>query len=253
MAFLLDQFDVMEHLWSTLEKTEDGKHIEYIEVDITHLWWMGFVDTENVSMDQWMEVFEPYRQADGTYLLDKDNFIALDRYRYKGEVHVPFDAMKINEGKYTDEGLDDLINASIAPSCGLPREKLNEFFATLKRDFRQPDKLILIKFDAKQRIKTLIDSNASPLRNLELILDNMIAQRGAEMDGEIDRAELDAAAMQAAKQASSFSESPTTKSEAKAKGLEALTKARKQAVGEIEGKPKTEVKKIRRSRKGMRG
>ena len=122
------------------------------------------------------------------------------------------------------------------------------------RSFRQADGLILIKADAKTRIGTLLENNPSPLRNLELLLDQMISSRGADMEGEIDRAELDAEAMKAARQASSFSESPTTKSEEKAMGLRALTKARKgKAAGELKDKDKTELRKIRRSRKGMRG
>lgn len=254
MAFLLDQFDVMEHLWGTIDKTEDGKFVHYDEIDVHQLYINGFVDAEQFTLNEWMSAFEPFRQADGTFLLNKDNFLALDKYRYKGEIRIPFDAMKINEGKYTDEGLDDLINASIAPSCKLPPEKLKEFFDTLKKDFRQADGLILIKADAKTRIKTLLDNNPSPLRNLELLLDHMISERGGEMEGEIDRAELDAATMQAAKAASSFSEGPTTKTEAKAMGLKALTKARKgKAKGELKGKKKTELKRIKRSRKGMRG
>jgi len=254
MAFLLDQFDVMEHLWSTIDKTPDGKYVHYDEIDVHQLYINGFVDAQQFTLKEWMSAFEPFRQPDGTFLLNKDNFLALDRYRYKGEVRIPFDAMKINEGKYTDDGLDDLINASIVPSCNLPQQKLKEFFETLKKDFRQADGLILIKTDAKTRIKTLLDNNPSPLRNLELLLDQMISSRGADMEGEIDRAELDAAAMQAARAASSFSESPTSKSEEKAMGLRALTKARKgKAAGEVEGKDKTELRKIRRSRKGMRG
>jgi hypothetical protein len=253
MAFLLDQFDVMEHLWSTIDKTEDGKFVHYDEIDVHQLYINGFVDAQQFTLQEWMKAFEPFRQADGTFLVNKDNFLALDKYRYKGEIRIPFDAMKINEGKYTDEGLDELVSASIAPSCKLPPEQLKEFFDTLKRDFRQADGLILIKTAAKTRIKTLLENNPSPLRNLELLLDHMLSERGADMEGDIDRAELDAATMQASRAASSFSETPTTKSEAKAVGLKALTKARKGKAGEVKGKDKTELKKIRRSRKGMRG
>jgi hypothetical protein len=254
MAFLFDQFDVMEHLWGTLDKTPDGNHVKYTELDVESLWWMGFVDAVRFDMDTWKAAFEPYRQADDTFLLGRDDFFSLEKYRYKGEIHMPFDAMKINEGKYTDEGLDDLVRVSIVPSCSLPEAKLKEFFETLKRDFRQGDGLILVKAEAKARIKTLIENNPSPLRNLELLLNQMIESRGADIEGDIDRAALDAAAMQAAKQASSFSATPTTKTEAKALGLKNLTKARKAASAAVDdGKPKTELKNIRRSRKGMRG
>jgi len=254
MAFLLDKYDVMEHLWETLDKTSDGKHVVYMDVDIEQLWWTGFVDTEQFPMEQWKAAFDPYRQPDGAYFIDNKSFLALDHYRYKGEIRIPFDATKVNEGKYTDEGLDDLVQASIAPSTHLTSEKLKEFFDTLKGDFRQPDGLILIKSEAKGRIKNLIDQNPSPLRNLELLLHNMLESKSDDLGAEIDRAELDAAAMQSARQSSSFSATPTTKSESKAKDLQKLAKARKTTPEkEVDGKPKTELKKIKRSRKGMRG
>ncbi len=254
MPFELNRFDVMEHLWETIEKTPDGHHIRYTELDIDQLWWMGFVDTENVSLEEWIALFQPLRQPDGTYLLNKDDFLSLDRYRYKGEIRIPFDPMQINEGKYTDEGLDQLVDASIAPSCRLSREEVRKFVDSLKKDFRQPDGLILIKTPAKQRVKALLDDNPSPLRNLEILMDQMIAARGADAHAMIEEAEVGAAAMEAARQASRFTAKPVSRTEQKAMGLKALEKARHAKVAdEVEGAPKTELKKIRRSRKGMRG
>jgi hypothetical protein len=253
MALRLDQFDVMEHLWETLEKTPDGRYICYIFFDIEQLWEMGFVDTARFGMEEWMRAFDPFKQADGTYLVGHDDFVALDRFRYKGEIRIPFDAMQINEGKYTDDGLDDLISASIAPSCGLPRERFAEFVETLKRDFRQPDGLILIKKPAKERIRTLLSRNPSPLRNLELILDSMLSKKGDEMRGDIDRAEVDAATMEAARQVSSFSSQPTTRTEEGAIGLRSLEKAKRAATHAPAKAGGTELRRIKRSRKGTRG
>ncbi|MFA4874335.1 MAG: hypothetical protein WC690_03245 [bacterium] len=254
MPFELNRFDVMEHLWDTLEKTPDGRHILYTDIDIDQLWWMGFVDTDQIGLEEWKALFEHLRQADGTYLLGKDDFLALDRYRYKGEIRIPFDPMLINEGKYTDEGFDTLVNASIAPSSRLSRDELAKFVNDLKKDFRQPDGLVLIKKPAKQRIKALLDDTPSPLRNLEILMDQMIVAKGADAEAMIEEAEVGAAAMEAARQASHFAAKPTTRTEQKAAGLKALEKARQTKISqEIEGAPKTELKKIRRSRKGMRG
>lgn len=253
MPLELSNFNVMEHLWNTLEKTPDGQHVRYTEQDVDQLWWMGFVDTEKVSLAKWRAVFEPLRQPDGSFLLSKDDFLAMDPYRYKGEIRIPFDPMMINEGKYTNEGLDDLVYASIAPSCKLPRNELEKFMDGIKKDFRQSDGLILIKKTAKQRIKAMLDQNPSPLRNLEVLLDQMITER-ADAEHMIDEAEASAAAMEAARQASHFSATPTTKTEKKAKDLKAIEKAHKAAATiESDEKPKVELRKIRRSRKGMRG
>lgn len=254
MTFELSNFDVMEYLWDTLEKTPDGQYIRYTALDIEQLWWMGFVDTVRVGIAEWKAAFEPQRQPDGTFLLGKDDFFALDRFRYKGEIRVPFDPMLINEGKYTDDGLEQLIDASVVPSCRLSRADLKKFLDELKKDFRQADGLILIKEPAKKRIKALIDANPSPLRNLELLMDQMIATRGDEAQSIIEQAGASAVAMEAARQVSRFSDKPTTRIEQKAMGLRAVEKARrKEAESEVEGVAKTELRKIRRSRKGMRG
>lgn len=254
MPLDLDQFDVMEHLWKTLEKTEDGEHIRYYPIDLQQLWWMGFIDTKRISLDDWFGLLEPYRQEDGTYLLGKHDFLALDEYRYKGEIRIPFDPMLINEGRYTDEGLDELIEASIVPSCDLPRDKVHEFFAAIKKDYRQQDGLILIQRPAKERVKTLLEEHPSPLRHLEILLDLMLTAEGKEMAEKIDQAEIDKATAQAAVQMSHFSSAPLTKTEEKARALEALQKVRRRAeAAEAGGAGKVELKRIRRSRKGMRG
>lgn len=253
MAFKLDQFNVMEHLWETLEKGPDGK-VHYSIVDIEQLWQAGFVDTGKTDLSTWKSAFDPYRKPDGSYSLSRDEFVALDQYRYKGEIRMPFDAMMINEGRYTDEGLDELIRLSIAPSCGLESKGLNDFFDALKKDFRQKDGLILIKEPAKERIAALLSSHPSPLRNLELMVEYMISSKGEEIKKDVERGFAETASEQSRIQKSRFSQSPTSGTEEKAKKLKAIENAkRSKARAEIEGVAKVELKKIKRSRKGMRG
>ncbi len=254
MTLRLDQFDVMEYLWETLPKTEDGR-LHYGEGDIEQLYWLGFVDATTFTMEEWKAAVEPQRQPDETYLFNREEFMALDQYRYKGEIRIPFAAMEINEGKYTDEGFDDLVKASIAPSCNLPLAELTQFMNQLKKDFRQGDGLILIKQPAKQRIKTLIESKPSPLHNLERLLENMTQNELDRLDAEIGQAHEARAELQAEQQKSTFSSTPTTRLEAKALGLKALMQARQkeQAASTDDKGQKVELKKIRRSPKGMRG
>ena len=254
MTLELGVFDVMEHLWNTLDKTPDGKFIRYSIMDIEQLWNMGFVDTERVPMAQWKSVFDPYLQDDGSFKLGKDDFYALDAYRYKGEIKIPFDAMRINEGKYTDEGFDDLINMSIAPSCSLPRSDLNEFFEAIKKDYREDDGLIAIRKPAKQRIRALLKAHPSPLRNLELILNNMLETQEDELEAMVQRSEAGAATIETARQVSKFGTQPTNRVEAKADQFKRMAKTRKKPQKTVDTeKPDVELKKVRRSRKGMRG
>ncbi len=255
MTLELGTFDVMAYLWGTIDKTEDGEHVRYTVADVEQLWHMGFVDTARITMSEWKRLFEPHRQPDGSFLLGHDDFLALDAYRYKGEIRIPFDPMKINEGKYTDEGLDELIEASVVPSCSLAREQLQEFFTEFKGEFRDgSDGLIVIRAPAKQRIRALLDAHPSPLRNLELLLDRMLGAHEEEFEEQLDRSEVDAATAEAARQVSRFSAKPTSSVEAKADKLKQVTKARKKKPQQQDdGKSKKELKKIKRSRKGMRG
>lgn len=254
MTLALTSSDIMEFLWDTLEKTPDGKSIRYNIYDVEMLWRMGFVDTERVGMEEWQQVFEPYRQEDGTFLLSQDAFFALDKYRYKGEIHIPFDAMRINEGLYTDVGLNELVEASIEPSCSLPKEDLKKFFEDLKNEFRTPDGLIKMGPDAKMKIRDMINRNPSPLRNLEIMFDQMLSKgEDKEMIEKVEGHEADIATARAALEASSFSASPTSRTEAAAGGLKKLSKAKKAKAEVDTGKPSVELKKVRRSRKGMRG
>jgi hypothetical protein len=257
MALELAGTDVMENIWEQLEKTSDGKHIRYTSIEVEQLWRMGFVDAEKYDLPAWKRLFEPYRQDDGSYILNRDEFFALEQYRYVGEIHVPFDAMRINEGKYTDEGLDELVAVSIKPSCGLAADKFDEFFQKIKKDYRQPDNLILIKSPAKQRIKALLDTFPSPLRNLEFILDDMIEKHGDDIEQFLDNIDAGAVAQEAARQVSRFSSTPTSKVEAKALQFEKLkgTKKGKENPSDPidDDKDKVILKKIKRSRKGFRG
>ena len=186
--------------------------------------------------------------------MNKDQFLSLDSYRYKGEIFIPFDPMDINEGKYTDEGLDELINASIRPSCGLSSNDLKNFFDELKKDFRQTDGLILIKKDAKRRINALLTEHPSPLRNMEVMVDQMVNMRGDEIEREVDQMDVEKSTSDAVRQTSSFMQGSTTTVEAKAKEFEKIQKTKKRKDTIInDDKPKTELKRIRRSRKGFRG
>lgn len=241
---------MMEQLWDSLKKTDDGKQIRYTDKDIEQLWQFGFVDTSKTTVEEWNSFFRPHRQTDGSYLLSKDDFLALDEYRYKGEIHIPFDAMKINEGKYTDEGFDELVDISISPSCSLSRPEIKKYFDLFKKDFRGNDGLLLIKKDAKERIQILLEDRPSPLRNLEIMFDRMIEARGLEGGGDADTA-----TMQAALQTSSFTETPLSVSEVKAQALQSIEKVKKYSAEKTTAAKENtvELKKVKRSRKGIRG
>ncbi|MBI4211590.1 MAG: hypothetical protein HY540_03035 [Deltaproteobacteria bacterium] len=252
MTLELGHFDFMSYLWENLDKTEDGEHVCYTPEDIDALWEMGFVDTKQFSLATWHEAFAAYRTSNKSVIISKVAFFNLDRYRYKGEIRIPFDAMKINEGQYTEEGLGELFDVSVKPSVKLSTSELSMFLKKLKADFRNPNHLIKIGPEAKLRIKKLLDQHPSPLRNFELIFDHLFTKY--EREGIPEKATNANLGRKASPQhqRSSFTTTPLTKSELHAKELKTLTKANLASSHACENTSVT-LKQLRRSGKGLRG
>ena len=250
MAFNIGDFNGMDLLWEQIQKDVSGKAILTSE-DVDSMWNCGIVDAGQFSLEIWRGAFDEHSLPDGTFKLSKKEFLAKEKYRYKGEIMVPFDATMINEGKYTDEGLNELFEASIKPSCSLSPAKLEEFLDDIKNEFRGDENLIKIGADAKVKIRDMIEANPSPLRRLELMFDYLIKQ--TEQEGFENLAPEDVSPEQLVKiQASSFSIQPISEAEEQ---WQALTKVEKRVYKTpvAEGKTGTTIKKVKRSRKGLRG
>lgn len=247
-----ETINVMEAIWQSSEKAEDGCLYYPIEF-IDFLWDHGFVDGQQYPKETWRRAFEPFKQADGNYKISHDEFLTLDKYRYLGEIHIPFDAMRINEGKYTDEGFGELVRDSIGPSCSLAAEPFKKFIEDLKEEYRQADSLILIKPDAKLKIKKLLEDYPSPLHRLELLFDQLLKKTGIEEElatTEKKIARVATPSEQASVQQSTFLSGEATFSELQAKKLKQIAKAKLPEAGPTEGEP---LKKVKRSKKGLRG
>lgn len=249
----MPEFNVMEAIWLASPKAQDG-NLHYPEAFIDFLWDNGFVDTAKYPKETWKAAFEAFKQKEGNYKITHDEFLTLDKYRYRGELHVPFDALRINEGKYTDEGFLKLVSESVAPSCSLPPDLLQKYVEELKNEFRQEDDLLLIKAPAKQKIKKLLEENPSPLRKLEILFDDMLKAKAARK--EIEELQRQAAPtatpeQMAALQQSTFTSGASSYAEEQAQRLKDVAKAKPASeTSPAEGEP---LKKIRRSKKGLRG
>src|SRR4030095_17045914 len=96
---------VMEQIWAQVPKEHNipaglkGEYIRYIQTDPKYLYMTGFVDTR-ISFEEWEGAFQDCRQTGGAYLLSKEKFLSLGKYKYSGPIKKPFDAMKIREGWY---------------------------------------------------------------------------------------------------------------------------------------------------------
>lgn len=242
---------IMEMIWQSLPKMPDEDHVTFDDGALEEIWLAGFVDDSQYTLEDWLKSFEPHKAPDGTFVLKKEDFFEKDKFRYLGGVKIPFEPLKINEGKYTDEGLQELIDMSIHPSCALSQSELKKFFDEFKERHRLSDDLIKVDMTAKREIAELIYQNPSPTRRRELLFDMMFAHN---ID-EIRRGNLpvvEATPEQAAEiQISTFTAAPS-QAERAALELKSVEKSKKpKATGG--GDEGVTLKKVRRSRKGSRG
>lgn len=244
---------VMEEIWNNLIKSPDENHATFSEVDITDLWESGFVDTEKYSLEDWVKIFEPHKNADGDYVLTKEELFEKEKYRYTGEIMIPFEPLLINEGKYTDEGLQELIDMSIYPSCSLGKKELQEFFETFKETYRGDDDLITMNMEGKRQISELINESPSPTRRRELMFDALFRQHIEEIaKGNVDA--FKATPEQAAQvQISTFSTLPSSRSEAASKELKGIEKRKDAPQATGGGDEGVSLKNVKKSRKGFKG
>lgn len=254
MSFKADEH-IMETIWDNLPKTADGFHVDFADGDLELIWWNGFVDTIKFPMAAWIKAFEPHKQPNGDYLLTREEFLEKEKFRYTGEIKIPFDPLLINEGMYTEEGLQELIDKSIAPSCVKTPAELKEFFDGFKEKYRK-GKLIRVDMKAKREINELIYWHPSPLRRLELLFDAIFMQEmQAAATGKL---KIKATPEQAATvQMSTFTTMPGSPSEKAARELKGIAKVKEvpggAKAGGGSGSGGVAIKKVRKSRKGVRG
>ena len=166
--------EVMERIWEKMKKSTDlppgfsGEYIQYIATDPQYLYEVGFVDTKNFSFEEWEKALEPYKQTDGTYLISKDQFIALGKYKFAGLVKKPLDAMQIKEGWYPLQEWHLFLVRSVIPSLSLPVENMLEAEKQLKDSGQIKKGKILVDKALKLRIKAMLDQFPSPMRQREL-------------------------------------------------------------------------------------
>lgn len=242
---------LLQDLWSEVKKTPDGKNIMFTDQDVEFLWHCGFVDTEQVPFSQWAAFFAPFFNKDAkVYVLSKPNFLLIEDFRYKGPIREPFDYHKINDGYYTDQGLDELFQLGIGPSVEVPRKEFDAFIADIKKTFREKNKLIRMDKTCKQKIGAFMDAHPSPLRRLELIME--AKDEGIELNPDTFKYEVSGVNAVTAMQASAFSIRPSSMAMSKKEALSKVTQTKAKPAEKV-GDNATPLHKIRRSPRGTRG
>lgn len=164
----LPDFNAMEYIWGRLPKQKDGKTIRYLAGDIPYLYNNGFVDCIKFSLDQWQRAFVVFRQSDGTYVLNKEQFMALRVFRYTGPTNEVFDAMKIRPGTWFDDKLKILYEKTIRLTSTITEEVFwTSVKAMKKAGLVDAQGNLFIDDRVKTQINYLVDRFPSPRRRLE--------------------------------------------------------------------------------------
>lgn len=154
---------IMDKLWDKLPKNKDGTTVTYWAQDIPYLYAHGFVDTQNHTLEAWQNAFLPYKKPDGTFVLNKAQFLTLDVYRYKEPVGEPFEPQKLREGVWPDYELALLWESTLKRHSSISFEEFELFINEFKHQ-GQTDKTgsLVVNQAFKKALQDVLDIHPSP-------------------------------------------------------------------------------------------
>lgn len=162
------KFDAMQYIWDRLPKEKDGKHVRYIKGDIPYLYYYGFVDTRKFTLQKWQQAFEPFKQADGSFMVSQAQFMSLRVYRYNEPVQEPFDPRKLRLGPWPHKEVEFLFEKSLKKCTVIPDNIFWNSVEALKKRGKVNDKgELIVDQEVQKQFAYLIDRFPTPRRNLE--------------------------------------------------------------------------------------
>lgn len=234
----------MEYIWDRIPKQKDGKTIRYLKADLDYLYYNGFVDSRRFDVKEWKKTFLPFYDGDGGFVLDREQFLSLRKFRYTGPSDEVFDAMKIKEGPWSDKGLEELYQRSIGVASDLSNETFWAFINSLKKSGRVDENgNLIMDHPIKLGLQELIEQFPSPRRRLEQEVERLKKEDQAK--SEIHMKERDKSAFTVGK----------TAKESTLSQFKALESSSAEAPQQNPDEPKEEIdlKSLRKPSKTFRG
>ncbi len=170
---------LMENIWQQIPKETNlpegfkGEYIHYITTDPKFLYESGFVDEKKYTLEEWEAAFIPFKQEDGSYLISKEQFITLGKYKYVGHIKKPLDPMNIREGWYDIIGWREFFIRSVLPSTTLTIETFVRAEKILRENGLVINERVKVDKAVKFRIKEILDTNPSIARRRELSIEKV--------------------------------------------------------------------------------
>lgn len=135
--------------------------------DIDYLYDTGFVDTDRHKKEDWIDAFKDSLQADKTYRITKDQWLAKRPFRFNGPTSPPFDPLTLQEGEWEIEEFEKILKEKVFPSTTLSEEIFRKAIDKGKEKAFVGGKFILSKA-FKFALKQAFILHPSPRRFREL-------------------------------------------------------------------------------------
>ncbi len=161
----------LEKIWARSSKDHSpqyGEYVRYWPTDPEYLYLAGFVDNKQFTLEEWKKAFDEWKQPDGGFIITKERFLSLAKYKYGGVVKKPLDAMKLREGWYELTDWHNFCAESILPSVSLKVDNLIQIEQKAKEEGFVIGSKIYIDKASKLRLKQVLDNFPSPMRRREL-------------------------------------------------------------------------------------
>lgn len=178
--------DPMENIWDKASKAgKDGKRHLFFkgELDLNYLYITGLVDYKNYTLKSWIEAFKPSRQKDGSYIVSHDQWTEKKKFYYDGPVNPPYDPMTIPEREYTEAEFVDLMKEKILPNTIAGEDYGQEILKKMKRANRLVNGKAVVDREVKEVLARFIAQYPSPIRILELLVDEMRLEKSKALEG----------------------------------------------------------------------
>ncbi|EKD51519.1 MAG: hypothetical protein ACD_62C00241G0008 [uncultured bacterium] len=161
-------YETMLYIWDKIPKNPDNHTITYSDADLIYLYHEGFVNTRKFSMKDWKKAFVPYLGKDQKYTLNRNQFLAIRKYRYNGPSDEMFDCSRIREGAWTDAQLTVFYRRSVRQASEMPEEMFWKLINDLKKNgYSDENGNMIFDADIKKGLSYVVAQFPSPRTRLE--------------------------------------------------------------------------------------
>lgn len=170
--------DAMEEIWKSVAKTgKDGKTYIFLKGanDLGYLYATGFVDVRRYSFKDWVDSFASSRLKDGSYAVSHDQWLEKKKFHFEGLVAEPFDPMQLEDRELTESETITFLKETVLPHTVFDEKAIPQILTNLKTYKKLVDGKVKLDKRLKQEIILLLNAFPSPMRTLEVMVQNMRA------------------------------------------------------------------------------